>query len=200
MVPLALFVLLALVQLAWIQQARLLLEYAAYRAARTGALWNADPERMAEAARLVLGPTACPSRWQALPCLPAREPLLRAASGAHALRRLASTGGFPGLSVELVDTPGVPPGVEEIDFDDPARPEAERAALLLSVRLHYWFELRIPFADAALWHAWHVFGARRLPPASRRAVEAAAASGAYFVPLSTTHTMRMQSNRFAEEA
>jgi len=197
--PLALLALLGLLQLALVQEARLLLEYAAHRAARAGALWNADPERMARAARPILGAIVCPSRWSALPCPPKDQPLLRAAAGAAALRAVAATGGFPGLEVEEVDPPRLPAGLRELDFDRTDLDADGRAALLLTVRLRYWLELKIPFADAAIWHAWHAVGARRLPLARRIAVEAAAASGHYFVPLETTHTARMQSNRFTPE-
>ncbi len=185
--PLCLFVLLALLQLVLLQEARLLLEYAAYRAARTGALWNGEVDRMAGSARFVLGPTVCPSRFPGIPCPPADLPALRAAAGAEALRLLSAGGGFPGLSVEVVGAVG------EGDFD------AVGGGGLLTVELRYWLELKIPFADAGLWRAWRAVGARRLPPGVRVAVEAAAAGGRYFVPLVSRHTMRMQSNFHRQE-
>lgn len=196
--PLALFFLLALLQLALAQEARLLLEYAAYRAARTGALWNADRERMAASARLILGPTVCPTRLDIVPCPPADRPLLRAKAGAEALRLLSATGGFPGLELQVEEPEGLP-AVQELDFDDVGVGDGERRRLLLTVRLRYWLELKVPFADRLLWQAWRTVGARRLPLATRVAVEAAAAGGHYFVPLATTHSMRMQSNRYPAE-
>lgn len=197
--PLALFFLLALLQLALVQEARLLLEYAAYRAARTGSLWNADPERMAAGARLILGPTVCPTRFESVPCPPAAAPLLRAKAGAEALRLLSAAGGFPGLALEVEEPEGLP-AVQELDFDRLAITDEERRHLLLELRLRYWLELKVPFADWLLWQAWRSVGARRLPISTRIAVEAAAAGGHYFVPLATTHTMRMQSNRYPAEA
>ena len=193
--PIALFCLLGLLQLVLVQEARLLLEYAGYRAARTGSLWNADEARMAASARTVLGPTVCPSRWAGVPCPPADLPELRAAAGAEALRILSAGGGFPGLALTIEQHRPTEP---EWDFDDSSAPP-DRG--LIAVQLRYWLELKIPFADAGLWHAWRaVGGARELPAGTRLAVEAAARAGRYFVPLDTRHTIRMQSNLFRREA
>lgn len=193
-VPLALLCLLGLLQLVLLQEARLLVEYAGYRAARTGSLWNADTDRMVASARLVLGPTACPSRWPGVSCPPTDRPELRAAAGAEALRVLSAGGGFPGLALSVR---GPALDLAEWDFDDPAaRPDDG----VITVELRYWVELRVPFADSGLWHAWRaVGGARELQPATRLAVEAAAAAGRYFVPIETRHAFRMQSNRFRPE-
>ncbi|HEY0840991.1 MAG TPA: TadE/TadG family type IV pilus assembly protein, partial [Vulgatibacter sp.] len=60
--PLFLACLLGLLQLALLQQARLLTEYAAYQAARAGIVWNGDPGVMKDAAIFALAPTACPTR------------------------------------------------------------------------------------------------------------------------------------------
>lgn len=196
--PLALFAFLALLQLALLQEARLLLEYAGYRAARTGSLWNGDPEAMAESARFVLGPTVCPSRWPLVPCPPVEDPALRAAAGAQALRMLAALGPFPGLQVKRI---APEPAAPERDFDRFAPDEGERRTDRVTVELIYWFELRIPVADAGIWHAWRLFGdgLSRFPLAERLAVRAAAAAGRYYVPLRTRHTMQAQSNLFPLE-
>ncbi len=55
--PLMLFLLLGLLQLTLMQQARLLTEYAAFSAARAGIVWNGSSERMHDAARVALLPT-----------------------------------------------------------------------------------------------------------------------------------------------
>ncbi len=192
--PLALACLLGLLQLFLVQEARLLLEYAGYRAARAGSLWNADRERVASSARFALGATVCPTRWAGVPCPPADTPALRAAAGAEALRVLSAAGGFPGLEVKVEKPAFEGP---ELDFDDVS---LDPASGRITVALRYWSELRIPFADSVIFHAWRAVGARRLPLPTRLAVEAAAGAGRYFVPLSTRHTVRMQSNLFREGA
>jgi hypothetical protein len=55
--PLMVFFTLGIVQLAMVQQARLMTEYAAYQAARAGIVWNGSNERMHDAAVVALLPT-----------------------------------------------------------------------------------------------------------------------------------------------
>ncbi len=55
--PLMVFLLLGLIQLTAMQQARLLTEYAAYSAARAGIVWNGNNERMHDAALVAVLPT-----------------------------------------------------------------------------------------------------------------------------------------------
>lgn len=55
--PLMVFLVLGIVQLTMMQQARIMTEYAAYVAARTGVVWNGDPDKMETAATLALIPT-----------------------------------------------------------------------------------------------------------------------------------------------
>ncbi|MBK7858357.1 MAG: pilus assembly protein [Archangiaceae bacterium] len=70
--PLMVFFALGLVQLAMVQQARLMTEYAGYCAARAGIVWNGSNERMHDAAVIALLPTlgktsdraALGSTWQ----------------------------------------------------------------------------------------------------------------------------------------
>src|SRR3954466_11583767 len=54
--PAMIFLILCAIQLAQIQQARLLAEYAAFNAARAGIVHSGDPEVMHDAARLSLLP------------------------------------------------------------------------------------------------------------------------------------------------
>lgn len=168
--PLWLALFLCALQLALLAQARLLAEYAAFQAARAGIVWNADPGRMRDAAAFVLAPTACPSRAPealALCRLPAgggASPWGRQAAALAALHALSADEelGFPGVHVHILSphwpTHGplfdVGPG-EELDFDlfEPL-PELRRDATLLTIRLQYWLELKIPFADWILWSAW----------------------------------------------
>ena len=55
--PLFIFVVLAILQLTQIEQARLMTEYAAFSAARAGIVWNGSNERMRDAALVALLPT-----------------------------------------------------------------------------------------------------------------------------------------------
>jgi hypothetical protein len=56
-IPLMTFLILGVLQLAMIQHARLMTEYAAFNAARAGIVWNADPWIMENAAIISLMPT-----------------------------------------------------------------------------------------------------------------------------------------------
>jgi hypothetical protein len=55
--PLMLFMVLGIIQMTMMQQARLMTEYAAFQACRAGIVWNANPKKMASAARVALAPT-----------------------------------------------------------------------------------------------------------------------------------------------
>ncbi|MCB9555143.1 MAG: pilus assembly protein [Deltaproteobacteria bacterium] len=55
--PLMLFLILGVVQLAMMQHARIMVEYAAYKAARAGIVWHADRPIMESAAIIALMPT-----------------------------------------------------------------------------------------------------------------------------------------------
>ncbi|MFO7155756.1 MAG: TadE/TadG family type IV pilus assembly protein [Pseudomonadota bacterium] len=220
-IVLPVFVLLVLcaIQLALLGRARLLVEYAAYRAARAGILWNGDPRRMQAEAIRALASTACPTR------IPSARPLCAlypADGGRSALQALSADPhlGFPGVHVHIL-SPHWPShrhlfdlGGEELDFDR-FGPEPERLdATLLTIQLQYWFELKIPFADAIVWNAWAA--AQRLggrggheiyrgdyEPISERALRAMREHGAgrsaraFFIPVVAHHTMRMQSNFYA---
>ena len=56
-IPLMTFLILGVLQLAMIQHARIMTEYAAFNAARAGIVWNADPWIMENAAIVSLMPT-----------------------------------------------------------------------------------------------------------------------------------------------
>lgn len=211
--PLWILLFLCILQLALLGRARLLAEYAAFRAARAGIVWGGDPERMQRAAIHTLQSTACPSRLEA-----AREGCARAAEGggAAALEALSADAhlGFPGAHVHILSPhwPSHAPlfdlGGEELDFDRVDIEPARLDATLLSIRLHYFFELKIPFADAILWKAWMAIADPSAaeeeihrgpsPRLSHRAFEAMRRTGeegrAYFVPLVGHATLRMQSN------
>ena len=216
--PLWLVLLLCTLQLALLGRARLLTEYATFRAARAGILWSGDPRRMQAEAVRTLAATACPSR---LPEARSLCSFYAVDGGLSALEALSADPhlAFPGAHVHILG-PHWPShghlfdlGGEELEFDR-FGPDPERLdSTLLTIQLQYWFELKIPLADGIVWTAWmaarKVGGARieeeihRGPysPISARAWNAMREHGegergprAFFVPLVAHHTMRMQSN------
>ncbi len=179
--PLWVFTLLGLVQLTMMHQARILTEYAAYQAARAGVVWNGDPEVMKNAAVFVLAPTACPTRAPGLSaaCNFAGEQAgwARQGVGLGALTLLseADAVAFPGVHVHILN-PYWPNhgtyfrtgGGTEMDFDnlrESTRPgpgpdetfentRDYRLANILTIRVQYWYELKIPFADWVIWYSY----------------------------------------------
>jgi len=164
--PLFLAATLGLVQLALLQHARLLTEYAAFQAARVGIVWNGDPSRMQDAAIFALAPTACPTRVPGAAALcgagGAGDRWAHQVAGVAALQALSSQGeaAFPGVHVHLLnpwwpkhgEVFDVGPDREELDFD--RTDDRAREANVLTIQVQYWFELKIPFADWVIWHAW----------------------------------------------
>lgn len=190
--PLWILCLLGLIQLVLLQEARLLAEYAVFQAARAGVVWNGDPARMRDAAVFVLAPTACPTRMPAVAALCTGGSGWSSQAAGMAVLASFSAAGFPGVEVEALPVPGLRFEEGEADFDRVATSEAERLAGLLTVRLRAWYELKIPFADAAIWRAW-----RSITEAEGLvAADLAGAGGHYFVPIVAHHVMRMQSNPY----
>jgi len=212
------FLILGMLQLTLAQQARLQLEYAAFAAARSGAVWNMDRRRMARAALTTLLPTLArvdePSR------------LRRELQELDRVQATLAPLGIPArvkLTV-LRPTVGDFEGAEELDFD--ASENLDKARLTL--HLVYSYELAIPFANALLWDAWYALRLARNLPAWRvgqpafagteapssdpqrcapdrlgreglAALARAASRGRYFLPLVATYTIRMQSNPFVRD-
>ncbi|HEY0839984.1 MAG TPA: hypothetical protein VGD74_07345, partial [Vulgatibacter sp.] len=85
------------------------------------------------------------------------------AAGVAALHALSALDGaltFPGVHVHILnphwpshqDAFDVGADREELDFD--RMDDAARDANVLTIQVQYWFELKIPFADWMIWHAW----------------------------------------------
>jgi TadE-like protein len=196
--PLCLVLILCTIQLAQLQQARVLLEYAAFNAARAGIVHDGENDAkgtagpMHDAAALSLlsnfgrtdGFAALTRTWVQFR---AHETILTATR-------------LPLLQVSVLNPRradfarfGAHLDGQEIDFDD-VRPQAADANLL-SIDVRYLYELRIPFANKLIQSAW------LLRPGSAGAVDRAALAllgrqGHYFVPVHAFYTMRMQSNPF----
>ena len=182
--------LLGAVQLTQLQRARLLADYAAFAAARAGIVMNGDPAKMREAAALALLPASGPS--DGLGAL--AKTLLRFKAEEAVLERF----GLQPLRID-VHSPvaadfakyGQHLQGKELDFDD-VRPGATEATLL-SLELHYLYELKVPLANKVIHSAWMAVQRERggLP-----GLLAAARAGRYYLPLQAFYTMRMQSNPY----
>lgn len=177
--PLFIAAILGILQLALLQQARLLTEYAAFQAARAGVVWQGDPRKMKDAAIFSLAPTACPTKVPAVGALCAGRKTdsewARQAAAIAALQALSQADEliFPGVHVHILnpwwpahgDLFKVGLGQDELDFDTlPANglssnaDEAARvrSANILTLQVQYWFELKIPFVDRMIWEAWRL--------------------------------------------
>ncbi len=151
--PTMIFFVLGIVQLGLMQQARLLLEYAAFAAARAGSVWNADHRLMQDSALFVLTPTFGVSAENA-----AWGPRVAGADSAAAFARTYEA--FRGVSrngpLDLVRVDVLSPTREalgdriEADFDEPA----DRALTQLTVRVTYFFNLRVPYANWIIWQSF----------------------------------------------
>jgi TadE-like protein len=199
--PLTVALILCTIQITQLQQARLLVEYAAFNAARAGIVQNGDAGSdgatgpMHDAAALSLLPVhgrtdglgALAQTWARFR---ARELALRAV-GLHAVQVTV-------LNPRRADFHrfGQHLGGQEIDFDD-VRPEAVDATLL-SIRVRYLAELRIPLANKLIHSLWLARRARA--GEALGALALAGKQGRYFVPLEAFQTMRMQSNPFVRWA
>ena len=195
--PSMVLLLLGLVQLTLIQHARIAAEYAAFAAARAGVVMNGDPAKRRAAAAIAVLPAFSDAR-----SLPAMARSLLRLRGEEAA--LAPFGIEP-MRVEVhspvaADFPryGQHLAGQELDFDD-VRPDAAEATLL-SLRVRYLYELKVPFANQAVHKAWLLARMAAGDGASVAPLAAAARAHRYFVPLSAFQTMRMQSNPYRKWA
>ncbi|HLL84241.1 MAG TPA: TadE family protein [Longimicrobium sp.] len=202
--PLTVFLVLGVLQLAAVQQARLMTEYAAFQAARAGIVWNGNAERMHDAALWALLPTL--GRTDGMEALGRTWTAGRALDGVLQDALLPPAGGGARepfrdarlLGMVRVDTLGpagwaqlgslwnVRGGADwkELDFDgpdtlvespeldrhvdrflDPRKEDAGQAfyrrATVLTLRLRYLYELKIPFANWVLFTSWFATNAGR---------------------------------------
>lgn len=157
--PLTLFLLLGLLQLSMMLQARIVAQYAAYQAVRAGSLNKGDCRKMQQAALVSLLPTLAQVHDPATlatafgsrcsPCDAAGPGKV----SVHYNPRLDVEGSNPGYDEQIVEiyreqpTPqsvaGRPNG-EDTDFDEP-RDAAQ--TVRLEIRMLYWYRMRIPFVN-----------------------------------------------------
>jgi hypothetical protein len=197
--PLMIVIVLGILQLTEIEQARIMTEYAAFSAARTGIVWNGNNERMRDAALFALLPTfgktdstgALAATWvrqraqdEAFTTLPWSTPIPATLNGVplNGIVRVDTIN--PAGSDELGRVWNLRGGADwkELDFDaaytypeaaglshhfdsfeDPNKVDEDqelyRRANLLSIRVRYWYELRIPLANWFLFLSWYAANA-----------------------------------------
>ncbi len=173
--PVLIALALGLVQLTLLAHAKLMVEYAAFSAARAGIVWNGNNERMRDAALLALLPMH--GRTDDLPNLVAtwthqrvQERAFRQLPWGSTVPNDVNGAALKGLvRVDLLHPTqasfdavarerGDSRTLDEIDFDQ-AESAAVRRAGVLKVRLRYWYELKIPLANWLLFAAWYACNA-----------------------------------------
>ena len=156
--PAMIFLLLLTIQLTQLQQARIMVEYAAFTAARTGIVMNGNnggsngfDGPMHDAAVIAILPTF--GRTDSIPNLLATR--LRFEAEDAVLRPL----GLSQVRVFLLSPTradfnsfGQHLNGREIDFDD-VRPAAADATLL-SLQVRYLYEMKVPFANRMIQTLW----------------------------------------------
>ncbi len=243
-IPMMVFIVLGTIQLGMVHHARLMTEYGAYRAARAGIVNHGDCNIMRKATLTALLPTLGP-----LNGMPGRVDTLDFTKDVHEeyLHALFirprfnnfisvfpkyATGGLPLFRLEVVNprrsdldglfaTYGSHMQGREVDYDD-IRDDRIVDANLLSIRLTYFYEMRIPFANWQL-HSFYMGreyldqlrglqfenqrvggqgatdyleqrGAAR--SADHQRLSMLAGENLFVMPLTATWSMRMQSNYF----
>ncbi len=182
-VPFMLFVFLCLLQLMLIAHARVMLDYAAFNAARAGVVHNGNPTVMRNAALVsmlpVFGPVDTPEKairtWGEVKAWAAIGDVVD--SGTHLVESFLNSvtgknfnGIFPNVSVVSVDIMNPAPEdfedhfddnsptPDEIDFDLAARldhPDAEALRKTkLTIRVQWLFWLRVPLAKQTIFYLY----------------------------------------------
>lgn len=166
MLPAMLFLILCGLQLTQLQQARLLVEYAAFSAARTGIVHDLDNGDAGDGSNGPMHEAAVLALLPSVGRTDSAEALVAAAARFKAEDVLLSPLGLSRVRVAVLnprrgdfDRLGKHLAGREIDFDD-ARPDAA-AATLLSLQVRYLYELRIPFANRMIQAIWLAAVARR---------------------------------------
>lgn len=141
--PLMVFMLLGVLQMTLAYQARLVNEYAAFKVARSASVYRLDCERMVRAGLMALVPTVG-----------------RTKTGGPQQRFLAvarelipnNTPPFAGLGIPLVRIDYRISGYTGRPFDQQLLPAEE--PMKVHVRLAYYWEYRIPFANWIITRVW----------------------------------------------
>jgi hypothetical protein len=167
-IPMMVFMVLGIIQLGMMYQARLMTEYAAYRSARAGIVNHGHCELMRNAAYFAVLPTLGPTPsgesgrvdslgdaiWvYAQYAVPGTtNPVLFHLPGQLEKLRVEVLNPRKGQISSLFSTYGDAMNSQEIDYDD-VRDDTIVRANLLTVRITYFYEMRIPFANWLI-HGW----------------------------------------------
>ncbi|MFL5347669.1 MAG: TadE family protein [Hyalangium sp.] len=209
--PLLVFMLLGVLQMSIAYQTRLLSEYAAYKVARSASVYRLDCDHMIGAGLMALVPSV--SLGQLFPDTKAgmRQRFVATA------RTLIGDNRPPnrGVNIPLIRVHYWVSGYTGLPFDQQL--EQDEEPMKVHVRLAYFFEYRIPFANWIISRVWlasqtgqaWATGADPITPVRRtagrvtRATEAsldvdivrqALQSNYFTVPLVSTWSMRMMSD------
>lgn len=144
--PAMTFLILCAIQVTMLQHARIMTEYAAYTAARTGAVFNADPDAMRDSAEIALTPTmGRTDDFTNFMATYARKEVYKQVQRAILGVRPVSVRILNPKPDDFSGNLGRHLNGTELDFDD-VRTQASRATLL-SIEVRYLYEMRIPFAN-----------------------------------------------------
>ncbi|MBR2979771.1 MAG: pilus assembly protein [Myxococcaceae bacterium] len=173
--PVVIFFILGTIQLTLMHQARLMLEYAAFNAARTGSVWNGDKGKMRRAAAISL--IATRPNW---PGTDGTMFHIGSTQGwvdlvVNGLKVIAEneavamlTDGVSLISVDILrPTEADFNGKDEIDFDQVSNSFETRRLGQLSIRVKYFYRLIIPFANMVIWNSWWSMRCSGMGEASR---------------------------------
>ncbi|PTL85838.1 TadE/TadG family type IV pilus assembly protein [Vitiosangium sp. GDMCC 1.1324] len=220
--PLFVFLILGILQLGLMHQARLLTKYAAYKAVRAGSLNNADVQKMERAALAVMLPLVSQDRGGG-------EYIASINNASDFSKKWTWPGvmsnQMPDANLKYAKVTVCGPlssefkgGMKEVDFDDPQWStggyddwqKGQRTKLRIQVTFNY--RMPIPFANWVIHAAARnkeVPELMRMGKASSGGLKsldrggsgsdpyaAAASRRLYILPIRATYTMRMQSNLY----
>ena len=212
--PVAIFLLLGLIQLGLLHQARIIAEYAAYRAARTGALYNMDMKKMEAAAVAAMLPILSYDNGGA-------EVLSRTDSASNWARKYLKPGfkmnrmmDIPTLKYaeiiicgpvksEVQSLTYTAEGKQYVPFDNPEVAGGSGAKTKLRVELTLNYRLIIPFADWVIYRMWkgraisedlHLDMGGHGPGFSFDKYEMAAMVGVHIIPIRAQYAMKLHSD------
>lgn len=161
--PMMIFTVLGIIQLTLVQQAQIMLEYAAFSAARVGAVWNGDTREMEKAAVFALLPTMPSPVTDLLPIYCPKglrvDDLLSLACRYKVVTTTNDYSPF-GNGKRLVTVETLSPtkadfgNEQEIDFDIGGDSLDQRRRSQLTIRLTYFYELRIPIINWVFFESW----------------------------------------------
>lgn len=221
--PMFVFLMLGLLQYGLMQQARVMAKYAAYRAVRSGAMFNANVQRMRKAGMAAVLPVIADNMSNA----PKGAEYYKKIAGAsdyvmkwwmHPVNMMWDAGGLRYVDVTICgplkgDVNDIAVD-NEVDFDDfenaTGSDPAAFARTKLRIQLTFNYRMPIPFANWIIEKFWmgQAIGpylhlgkqdfARQMKHLGLWQYNLAAASGVYVIPIRTSYTMRMQSNIFTD--